>query len=64
VEFANSSVAGKSGVFGLVRMSCGIKLVGSFDSQDLQEGIQVRMDKCGLSNGSAFYHFVPAKSEP
>jgi uncharacterized OB-fold protein len=64
LEFANSLVPGKEGVFGLVKMSCGIKLVGSFDHQNLREGAQVTMDKCGLANGTAFYHFVPAKSEP
>ena len=63
VELANSRMPGKEGAFGIVIMSCGIKLVGSFD-KELREGMKVRMDRCGVANGAAFYHFVPAKSQP
>lgn len=60
IEFTNSHVKGKEGVFGLVEMS-GIKIVGSFGDSQLKEGMKVRMTECGVRpDGTAFYFFVPA----
>jgi uncharacterized OB-fold protein len=60
VEYTSSHVKGREGVFGLVEMS-GIKLVGSFEDQNLKEGMKVRMTDCGIrSDGTAFYSFAPA----
>ena len=60
LEFTSSHVKGKEGVFGVVEMS-GIKLIGSFGSDQLKEGMKVRMTKCGVRpDGTAFYSFAPA----
>jgi uncharacterized OB-fold protein len=62
LEFTNSYVRGREGAFGLVEMS-GIKLVGSFDSDCLKEGMKVRMDRCGVRpDGTVFYHFMPLRT--
>lgn len=62
LEFSHSHVDGKEGIFGLVEIS-GIRLVGSFGYYEMEEGMKVRMTRCGLkSDGTAFYFFEPAKS--
>ena len=62
LEFTNSYVKGKEGIFGLVEIS-GIKLVGSFGLHHLREGMKVRMTECGIMpDGTAFYSFAPAKA--
>jgi uncharacterized OB-fold protein len=62
IEFTNSHIKGKEGVFGLVEMS-GIKLIGSFSEQQLKEGMKVRMTECGvMPDGTAFYSFAPARA--
>jgi hypothetical protein len=49
------------GTFGLIEMS-GIKLIGSFDTSDLREGLKVRMVSCGVKeDGTTFYFFKPIK---
>jgi uncharacterized OB-fold protein len=60
VEFARSNVKGHEGTFGMVRMD-GFILVGSFDNVELKKGMKVRMDWCGINDGTPFYHFVPEK---
>jgi len=61
LEFTNSYVKGKEGIFGLVEIS-GIKLVGSFGPHRLREGMKVRMKECGIMpDGTTFYSFVPEK---
>lgn len=60
VEFATSHVRGHEGVFGIVQMD-GFRLVGSFDSAQLAEGMQVRMVKCGMRDGTPYYIFAPEK---
>lgn len=60
VEFSRSHVRGYEGVFGIVKMD-GFTLVGSFDNTNLKKGMKVRMDRCGMSNGTPFYHFLPEK---
>jgi hypothetical protein len=48
------------GAFGVVEMA-GIRLIASFDDQQLEEGMQVRMSACGIKpDGTAFYFFAPA----
>lgn len=60
LEFTTSHVKGKEGVFGVIEMS-GIRLIGSFVSDQLKEGMKVRMTKCGVRpDGTAFYAFAPA----
>jgi uncharacterized OB-fold protein len=62
LEFTSSYVKGKEGIFGLVEMS-GIKLIGSFGTQHLKEGMKVRMKGCGIMpDGTTFYSFTPAKA--
>jgi len=59
LEFTSSHCKGKEGIFGLVEMS-GIKLVGSFHTTHLKEGMKVRMKECGIGpDGTAFYFFTP-----
>jgi hypothetical protein len=49
------------GTFGLIEMS-GIKLIGSFDTSDLREGLKVRMVSCGVKeDGTTFYFFKAIK---
>jgi hypothetical protein len=62
LEFTNSQVKDKQGVFGIIEMS-GIRIVGSFESSNqLREGMMVRMSGCGVRHdGTAFYNFVPAE---
>ena len=60
IEFSRSHVEGMVGAFGVVEMA-GIRLVASFDDQELKEGMQVRMSGCGIrQDGTAFYFFAPA----
>jgi hypothetical protein len=62
IEFTNSHVKGREGVFGLVEMS-GIKLVGSFADQRLNVGMKIRMTGCGVRpDGTVFYSFAPARA--
>jgi uncharacterized OB-fold protein len=62
LEFSRSHVAGKEGVFGLVRMG-DIRIIGSFDSRPLTEGMKVKMTECGLhDDGTAYYRFEPAST--
>ena len=61
VEFTESHVRDMKGIFGIVEM-CGLRLVGSFDNNDLHEGMKVRMKECGVRpDGTAFYCFEPAE---
>jgi hypothetical protein len=49
------------GCYGLVEMS-GIKLIGSFQSLELIEGLKVKMVSCGMRpDGTPFYFFEPIK---
>jgi uncharacterized protein len=62
LEFTDSYVEGMKGTFGLIEMS-GIKLIGSFDTSDLREGLKVKMVTCGVKpDGNAFYFFKPIKA--
>lgn len=62
LEFSRSHVTRKEGVFGLVRMG-DIRVIGSFDSGPLAEGIKVKMTECGLlDDGTAYYRFVPTST--
>lgn len=39
----------------------GVRIVGSFDSSKMKEGMKVKMSRCGIrQDGTAFYFFVPA----
>jgi uncharacterized OB-fold protein len=60
VEFATSHVTGHEGTFGIVEMD-GFRLVGSFDSADLEEGMKVRMGDCGVRDGAPYYFFAPER---
>jgi hypothetical protein len=47
--------------YGVVEMS-GIKLIGSFDTVELKEGIKVKMVRCGVTrDGTPYYFFEPTK---
>jgi uncharacterized OB-fold protein len=62
LEFTNSYIKGMEGTFGLVEMS-GIKVIGSFDTSELREGIKVKMVRCGVRpDGIAFYFFESIKT--
>lgn len=60
IEFAASHVRGHEGTFGIVQMD-GFRLVGSFGSAKLEEGMRVRMVDCGIRNGTPYYCFAPAR---
>ncbi|HEX9677556.1 hypothetical protein [Nitrososphaera sp.] len=60
VEFAASHLRGHEGIFGIVEMD-GFRLVGSFESTELAEGMQVRMVDCGMRDGTPCYLFAPDK---
>jgi hypothetical protein len=49
------------GCYGLVEMD-GIRLIGSFDTFELRDGLQVKMAGCGLKpDGTPYYLFEPVK---
>jgi hypothetical protein len=49
------------GCYGLVEMS-GIKLIGSFETIELREGLKVKMVRCGVRpDGTPYYFFEPVK---
>jgi hypothetical protein len=49
------------GCYGLVEMS-GIKLIGSFETLELREGLKVKMTRCGVrADGTPYYFFEPIK---
>lgn len=60
VEFATSHVRGHEGMFGIVQMD-GFRLVGSFESAELAQGISVRMIECGMKDDAPYYLFAPEK---
>jgi hypothetical protein len=61
VHFTQSYLKGMEGCYGLVEMS-GIKLIGSFDTPDLREGLRVKMVRCGVRpDGAPYYFFEPIK---
>jgi uncharacterized OB-fold protein len=64
VEFSRSHVRNHEGAFGIVEMADGFRLVGSFlgdyDEAKLEEGMQVKMVRCGTRpDGAPFYEFAP-----
>ncbi len=60
LEFTNSHIKDKEGVFGFIEMS-GIKIIGSFDNKDLKVGMKVKMSGCGIKqDGTVFYNFAKA----
>jgi uncharacterized OB-fold protein len=62
LEFTRSHVKGSEGIYGIVEID-GIKLVGSFGSTNVKEGMKVRMSKCELRpDGAASYSFEPVRS--
>jgi hypothetical protein len=49
------------GCYGLVEMD-GIRLIGSFDTFELKDGLQVKMAGCGLKpDGTPYYFFEPVE---
>lgn len=55
-----SYLKGREGCYGMVEMS-GIKLIGSFESLEMKEGIKVKMVRCGvMPDGTPYYFFEPA----
>lgn len=58
VEFASSHMRGWEGLFGIVEMD-GFRLVGSFQTTELAEGMKVRMVACGKKDGAPYYLFAP-----
>lgn len=60
LEFTNSHIKDKEGIFGFIEMS-GIKIIGSFDDKDLKVGMKVKMSGCGIGqDGTVFYNFTKA----
>jgi hypothetical protein len=61
VHFTHSYLKGMEGWYGLVEMS-GIKLIGSFNTVELREGLKVKMVRCGVRpDGIPYYYFEPIK---
>jgi uncharacterized OB-fold protein len=59
LEFTTSHVKNNTGKFGVVDLD-GIRIIGSILGELLYEGMQVKMNRCGITqDGSAYYHFVP-----
>jgi hypothetical protein len=59
--FTISYLKGMEGCYGLVEMA-GIKLIGSFDTLELKDGLQVKMVRCGVKpDGTPYYSFEPIK---
>ena len=59
IHFTMSYLKGREGCYGMVEMS-GIKLIGSFESLEMKEGIKVKMVRCGARpDGSPYYFFDP-----
>jgi hypothetical protein len=61
IHFTKSYVKGMEGCYGLVEMS-GIKLIGSFGTVELREGLMVKMVTCGVRpDGTPYYFFEPIR---
>jgi len=61
LHFTQSYLKGMEGCYGLIEMS-GIKLIGSFDTLKLREGLKVKMVRCGVRpDGTPYYVFEPVK---
>jgi uncharacterized OB-fold protein len=61
IHFTRSYLKGSEGYYGIVEMS-GIKLIGSFDTLEMKEGIKVKMVMCGLTpDGTPYYLFDPVE---
>jgi len=59
--FTISYLKGMEGCYGLVEMA-GIRLIGSFDTLELKDGLQVKMVRCGEKpDGTPYYIFEPIK---
>ena len=59
IEFAESHVKNKKGVFGVINVA-GITLIAGFRTDKLVEGMKVRMAACGIhDDGTPFYDFEP-----
>jgi uncharacterized OB-fold protein len=59
--FTTSYLKGAEGCYGLVEMA-GIRLIGSFNTLELKDGLQVKMTGCGLKpDGTPYYFFEPIK---
>ncbi len=61
VEFASSHLRGREGVFGMIEMEDGFRIVGSLSGEKLYKGMKVKMVECGLSpaDGAPYYRFSP-----
>ncbi|MDQ4100786.1 MAG: zinc ribbon domain-containing protein [Thermoproteota archaeon] len=60
--FSKSYLKDLEGCFGLIDMD-GVRLIGSFETVELKEGLRVKMVKCGLKpGGTPYYFFEPIKS--
>lgn len=60
LEFAESFIKDKQGVYGLVEIY-GIKIIGSFEFKDPKEGMRVSISRCGIGqDGTPFYVFAKA----
>jgi uncharacterized OB-fold protein len=63
LEFSESMIANKSGIFGMVELNESIRLLGRIicnNDIELKKGINVRLIKCGVENNNdVYYEFQP-----
>jgi uncharacterized protein len=59
IEFADSHVKNKKGIFGIINID-GITLIAGLRTDKLLEGMKMRMAACGIhDDGTPFYEFEP-----
>lgn len=62
VEFANSNIRNKGGIFGVIDID-GIKIVGGLKTENPHAGMKLKMSACGLNkDGSPYYDFDSAQA--
>lgn len=62
LEFTESLIANKPGIFGVVELSGDIRLLGKIicdNYGELKKGMTVKMVKCGMEGNDAYYEFQP-----
>lgn len=62
LEFSESLIANKPGMFGVVELNGNIRLLAKISCvnyRELKKGMMVKMVKCGMEGDDAYYEFQP-----
>lgn len=62
LEFSESLIANKPGMFGVVELNGNIRLLGKIicdNYGELKKRMMVKMVKCGMEGDDAYYEFQP-----